>query len=62
MAGVASGLLGDLVAATRALVTTEGQFDPDPARAAIADERFARYRALYGALRPLHHALVAAGS
>jgi xylulokinase len=62
MAGVASGLQGDLVAATRALVTTDGQFNPDPARAAIADERFARYRALYGALRPLHHALVAAGS
>jgi xylulokinase len=62
MAGVASGLQGDLVAATRALVTTDGQFDPDPARAAIADDRFARYRDLYGALRPLHHALVAAGS
>jgi xylulokinase len=62
MAGVASGLVGDLVAATRELVTTDREFAPDPARAAIAEERFDRYRALYGALRPLHHALVAAGS
>lgn len=62
MAGVAGGLLGDLVAATRALVTGEGQFDPDPDRAAVAGERFARYQDLYGSLRPLHHELVAAGS
>jgi xylulokinase len=62
MAGVACGVVGDLVTATRALVTTEREFEPDPARAAIAEERFDRYSALYGALRPLHHALVAAGS
>jgi xylulokinase len=62
MAGVACGLVGDLAAATRALVTAERRFDPDPGRVAVADERFALYRGLYGSLRPVHHRLVAAGS
>jgi xylulokinase len=57
MAGVAAGRLGDLVTATRALTLEEGDILPDPTRAAIADERFARYRELYAALRPLHHAM-----
>jgi xylulokinase len=57
MAGVAAGRLGDLVTATRALTVEEGDILPDPARAAIAEERFARYRELYAALRPLHHAM-----
>jgi xylulokinase len=55
VAGVASGQMGDLVAATRALTVEEADILPDPARAAIAEERFARYRELYAALRPLHH-------
>jgi sugar (pentulose or hexulose) kinase len=54
---VASGQIGDLVAATRALTVEEADILPDPARAAIAEERFARYRELYAALRPLHHGM-----
>lgn len=57
MAGVAAGVLPDLAAATRALTVAGSDIAPDPARAAVAEERFARYRELYGALRPLHHAM-----
>jgi xylulokinase len=57
IAGVACGLLDDIVSATRDLTVAEQDFDPDPARAAIAEERFAWYRDLYGALRPLHYAM-----
>jgi xylulokinase len=57
MAGVAAGVLPDLAAATRALTVAGADIAPDPARAAVAEERFARYRELYGALRPLHHAM-----
>jgi xylulokinase len=57
MAGVAVGCLSDLVTATRALTVPERDFVPNSVAAAVADERFARYRDLYAALRPLHHAL-----
>jgi xylulokinase len=57
MAGVAAGRLGDLVAATRSLTVEEAEILPDPGRAAIAEERFGRYRELYAALRPLHHGM-----
>jgi xylulokinase len=57
MAGVAAGVLPDLAAATRALTVAGADIAPDPARAATSAERFARYRELYAALRPLHHGM-----
>lgn len=57
MAGVAAGLLPDLGAATRALTVVERDYAPDPARAAVAERRFALYRELYAALTPINRAM-----
>ena len=59
MAGVAAGVLGDLAEATAALVATDARFDPDPAAAALADARFARFRAFYAALGPVNRGFAA---
>ena len=57
MAGVASGQIASLDAATQTIVARDATFTPDPTRSALANERFARFRDLYAALSPLHHAL-----
>jgi hypothetical protein len=51
----------DLATATRALVKTDRMFTPRPTESARADTRYALWRGLYGALRPINHALSALG-
>lgn len=57
MAGVAVGLVPDLVAATRSLVQLEQEFTPDPVSSQLADHRFGIWRALYAQIQPINAAL-----
>jgi xylulokinase len=57
IAGAGAGLMDGLAEAARALVRPDRVFHPDPAAAARAARRFALYRPLYEALRPVHAAL-----
>jgi xylulokinase len=52
LAGVASGTFGDVREAVEACVRTRGRVDPDPAWSAAYEAGYARFRALYPALRP----------
>lgn len=61
MAGVGTGGLTDLAAATKALVKPDRLFTPHPADSARADTRYTLWKDLYGALRPINHALTAMG-
>lgn len=54
IAGAAAGQMADLVEATGSLVATDRGFDPAPGCRALADDRFAAYRALYEALVPVN--------
>lgn len=54
IAGVGSGAFASLPNAVRELVRFDRQFEPDPARRAFYDERFAHFRALYRDLRPFN--------
>ncbi|MEM1286822.1 MAG: FGGY family carbohydrate kinase [Pseudomonadota bacterium] len=54
MAGTACGELGSLRDATAALVKTDKVFEPEPNCGALADDRFARFRALYEQLKPIN--------
>jgi xylulokinase len=62
MAGVAAEVLPDLAQATDAFVAADRLFDPDPARARLAEVRYTRYRDLYDRLAPLHHAMADNGT
>lgn len=53
LAAAGCGLARDLRGAALALARTGERFEPEAGAARIADERFARYRALYAALRPV---------
>jgi xylulokinase len=53
MAGAGTGVLPGLGAAAATLVRTGPAIDPDPAAAERADTRFAAWRELHGALRPV---------
>lgn len=57
MAGAGIGSMPDLASAAAALVQPERLFTPDPQAAARAERRYALWRGLYPALRPLHHGL-----
>lgn len=57
IAAVASGTLSDLRAATEALVAIEQTFEPEERAATQATERFAMFKELYQALKPLNHRL-----
>ena len=57
MAGAGAGVVADLATAA-ALVPEERHFLPDPARAALADRRFAIWRALYDQVRPINAKLL----
>lgn len=57
MAGAGVGLMADLATAAGALVQTDRVFAPRPEAAARAERRFLIWRDIYGALRPIHHAL-----
>ena len=57
---VGVGAHPDLPAAIRAMTVIERHFEPDPERAAVYDEVFDSYVALYPALRPVTEMLVAA--
>ncbi len=61
MAGVGTGAMTDLATATKALVKADRMFTPRPAESARADSRYVLWRNLYGALRPINHALTAMG-
>lgn len=61
MAGAGLGLMPDLAEAAERLVPEDRQFDPDPAATALADQRFAIWRALYDQVRPIHARLGAGG-
>jgi xylulokinase len=60
MAGAGLGLMPDLAEAAERLVQQDRQFTPDPLAIALADERFAIWRALYDQVRPVHARLGAA--
>lgn len=57
LAGAGTGRLPDLAAAAQALVPEDRRFVPRPVEAALADERFALWKSLYTALRPVNGAL-----
>jgi xylulokinase len=57
MAGAGIGAMADLAAAASALVQTDRTFTPQPDDAARADRRYALWRGMYEALRPINHAL-----
>jgi xylulokinase len=57
MAGVGIGAMTDLVTATAALVKADRMFTPRPTEVARADARYALWRDLYVALRPINHSL-----
>lgn len=61
MAGVGCGIMPDLAAATERLVSVDRVFHPRTEASARADARFALWREMYAALRPISHALAAAG-
>lgn len=61
MAGVATGAMSDLATATKALVRPDRVFTPQEREGKRADARYALWRDLYGALRPINHALTALG-
>jgi xylulokinase len=56
MAGAGAGVVADLATAA-ALVPEERRFLPDPARAALEDERFRLWQTLYAQLRPVNAGL-----
>jgi hypothetical protein len=51
----------DLASASSALVKDDRMFTPRPTESTRADTRYALWRDLYGALRPINHALSALG-
>ncbi len=57
LGAVAAGLQPDLESALSDLVVHDRSYEPDLARTAAYDERFAFYRPAYEALRPLNRAL-----
>ena len=57
IAGAGVGLFANLGAAARTLIREDRRFEPNAAAAALADERFASFRALYAALRPIGAAI-----
>lgn len=57
MAGVGTGSMADLATAAAALVKVERVFSPHPEAARRAEARFALWRGLYEALRPVSHGL-----
>ena len=57
MAGVAAGVVPDLVTATAELVRVDRVFTPDPDAQALADRRYAIWRDLYTQIRPINAAL-----
>jgi xylulokinase len=57
MAGAGVGLMPDLASAAARLVPEDRRFDPDPAAARIAEERYAHWRLLYEQIRPINAAL-----
>lgn len=61
MAGVGTGAVTDLASATKALVKTDRMFTPRQTESTRADTRYALWRDLYGALRPINHALTSMG-
>jgi xylulokinase len=61
MAGAGLGLMPDLAVAAERLVPQDRKFTPDPMAAALADQRFAIWRALYEQVRPIHAQLGAVG-
>lgn len=61
LAGVGIGALTDLAAASQALVKPDQLFTPRPTESTRADTRFALWRDLYEALRPINHALTSMG-
>jgi sugar (pentulose or hexulose) kinase len=61
MAGVGVGFMTDLASASSALVKDDRMFTPRPTESTRADTRYALWCDLYGALRPINHALNALG-
>ena len=57
LAGVGAGLWPDVESACDAAVRVTGRTEPDPETGTAYDEAFARYRALYPALKPTSDAL-----
>ena len=53
LAGVSAGGFGDVHEAVEACVRTRGQIEPDPSWREAYEAGYARFRALYPALRPL---------
>ncbi len=60
LAGVGAGLWLDVDAACNATVHTTGRTEPDPETATAYNAAFARYQALYPALRPTFQAMAEA--
>jgi xylulokinase len=61
MAGVGTGIITELAAAAQTLVKADKTFTPRPEKSRRAASRYALWKGLYGALRPISHALGAVG-
>lgn len=57
LAGKAAGLIGDLGEVARRVVRIDRVYEPDPARHAAYEERFAIYRDVYPAMAAINHRL-----
>jgi xylulokinase len=55
LAGAGSGQFSSAARAAEQMLHLERRFEPDPARAARYEERYALYREVYPALRDIHH-------
>ena len=55
LAGMGAGHFSSAAQAAEEMLHLEQRFDPDPARAARYEERYALYREVYPALVGLHH-------
>jgi xylulokinase len=56
LAGLGTGAMSSLTQAVERLVTFDATFDPDPGTRGYYHDKFARYRELYVALKPLNAA------
>jgi xylulokinase len=54
IAGLGSGSMPSLAAATERLVAFDRTFEPDPRARAYYDEKFGKYRELYARLKPFN--------
>lgn len=61
MTGVGSGAMPDLASAAEQMIRTDREFEPDPVRAALEEDRFRIWQDLIRSTRSVNAALAGAG-